>query len=120
MGSSDIIFITIGIVVLYFFFRRKPVIDSSKLQRDFAIKFHEFIVKRKKEIYTNVMDHSIWKLEMEVQLLLIEAKKLNLFPIEILKKLTPYSFLEMYIEIDNQTARKEIVELEIYFYEKLK
>lgn len=116
MSMTFVILLSVLIVAFYFiFFKNRATSNDHTKQRDFALIFLHFISKRKKEIFTNEFDHSIWKEEMEVGILLVEAKKMNLFPDEVLKKLAPYTHLEMFLNIENEIARKEIIELESYF-----
>ncbi len=107
----------IGVIILFLLKRKSSPKKNSNEQLQVAQKIHNFIRIRKSEIFTNVMDASMWRLEMEMSILIVEAKNANLFPVEILKKLAPYTHLEMFLDIDNEVARKEIVELEKYFSE---
>lgn len=117
MSSNVIIGLIIAVIFLYYINKKNPKKDSLAKQKEFAKIFYDFILERKKEIFTNVMDNrSMWRLELEAATLIIEAKKMNLFPLEILKKLVPYTHLEMYLDLENEIAKKEIVELEKYFF----
>ncbi len=123
MNSNIIIISTIGIVLIYFLLKWKPSYNSprsnNQIRRDFAAKFYDFIIRRKKEINNNELDHSLYLLEMEVAFLIVEAHKKKLFPHEILKILASYSNVLEFANIENEIARKEIVVLEKYFYNQL-
>lgn len=120
MVMNSYVIISLLLVVFFYFIFKSKIKIKAENQKGVATTFVNFISKRKMEIFTNHMDHSIWKLETEVSLLIIEAKKMDLFPLEILQKLAQYSNIDMYIEIENEIAKNEILELEKYFVDFLK
>jgi hypothetical protein len=115
MEIQDFAAYLVAIIIIFLLIKKNYTKNLKNNQKDFAGKFYEFIGHRKKEIFTNVLDHSIWQLEMEVAILVVEAKKYKLFPEEILRKMVPYTNVNMFVNINNSIAKKEIVELEEYF-----
>jgi hypothetical protein len=115
MEFDDFAACLIVVIIIILYIKNNYNRNFKNNQRECALIFYNLINKRKMEIFLNIRDHSILKLELEASLFVIEAKKLNLFPDEILKKLFPYTNINLYSEIKKSVAEKEIVELEAYF-----
>ena len=119
MDSSEIIGLIIAVIFfLYYINKKSPKKNLAAKQKEYAFIFYDFILERKKEIFTNILsnNHSMWRIEIETTALLVEAQKMNLFPFEIIKKFVPYANSLMWLDIENEIAKKDIVELEKYFY----